>query len=1264
MPTSSRVAAIFSVSTLRAALFGLAAWAGVGQAAVAQQGPALPGLARRGAGALPTPHRAPAPQVAALRTNPRSRVGGDLQRLYQVGQGATSRASGGSLAPSASFPQLRFGKGGTAVLVRVMAQNVATLLPSLQSRGFAPTASYPALHFVEGLLPISQLAPGTLEALAPQGLLGVVATYQPRPHVGVVTSQGDVTLETARTRATHPKNLDGTGVRIGVLSDSFNALNGAATDIAAGDLPAAGVRVLLDDGSTDEGRAMCQIAHDLAPGAPLSFATANVSEGDFANQILQLASAAGGSCRVIVDDIGYFTEPFFQDGVIAQAVTQVVSQGVAYFSAAANDANNSYENAAPAFVNDARGVGRLNFSTTGTTDVAQRFVVANGYDLTLPLQWSDPFYTTTGVKTDLDMYLIRVRASGVAQKGDTVASSTIDNIKYQYPLEIIGFSNDTTQTHTTAFDLVIARRAGTANPTRLKYINELNGLSPTVVGPTEWQTNSGTLVGHAAATAAMAVAAVPYYNPRVPEYYTSLGKPTILFAPNGTALATPEVRQKPNFAAVDGVNTSFFYTGSDTENDGFQNFFGTSAAAPHAAAVAALLLQSEPTLTPAQVYARLTSTARLIGVTTADLQTGAGLLDAYTAIYGPVVATIPPAVEDLEKGALPPSWTVSSTAAGRVQVINTLNPASGTQHLLLDSYPGIAPSALNEVVWYFTGVPAANALLTFRERKFAAETDQQMPAQFTGSTNSDGVALSVDGGTTWYRVFDLTGTNATTTYQTKSVSLTQLATANGLTLGNDVRLKFQQYGTGAATGSTASRRAGRVFDDIAVTGLNPAPVALYTATQPTVGCPGLTVQFADSSLFKPTAYAWTFVGGTPATATGPTPSVVYNAPGHYPVVLSVTNAAGTATRTDTGYVFIYGRAPLATVTPALASVCAGGSVSFASSAAYCPGTYNWSFPGGSPATSSAQSPGTVTYAANGNYVATLTVSNAYGSSTTSIPVAVGGRSLPLAETFDNTANSQTLPPGWSVVNPDKGVTWTIAENIIGRNGQTSRVLRAPFWFDSNVGEHDAMYSPAINLGGSSAPTLLFDLAYAKVDNSKLDSLTVQIADACTGAILGTPYAKGAAGTLPTAAPDDSTIFVPTSGASWRQERVDLTPYVGRSVVIRFMGRNGYGQYLYLDNVQVGGTVLALTSAASAVGLEAWPNPTPTGGALHVQLPAFTGAVSLRLVDNLGRVVWQEQVQQTGASLDRTLQMSVATGLYNLLYQPTGGTPAARRIVFE
>jgi len=128
--------------------------------------------------------------------------------------------------------------------------------------------------------------------------------------------------------------------------------------------------------------------------------------------------------------------------------------------------------------------------------------------------------------------------------------------------------------------------------------------------------------------------------------------------------------------------------------------------------------------------------------------------------------------------------------------------------------------------------------------------------------------------------------------------------------------------------------------------------------------------------------------------------------------------------------------------------------------------------------------------------------------------------------------------------------------------------------------------------------------------------------------------------------------------------VDLTPYAGKVVSLRFIGYNGFGNYLYLDNIQVGGTPLSLTSAASAVGLEAWPVPTPRGTSLNLRLPAYAGHVDLRLVDNLGRVVWQQQLTQTGAAIERTLALPFAPGLYNLLYSPASGTPAARRVVVE
>ncbi len=102
----------------------------------------------------------------------------------------------------------------------------------------------------------------------------------------------------------------------------------------------------------DEGRAMMQIVHDVAPGAGLAFYTAENSEADFANGIGQLAAsvASGGAgAKVIVDDVGYFDEPFFQDGLVAQAINTVEANGVAYFSSAGNNGTLAYDNNAPDF---------------------------------------------------------------------------------------------------------------------------------------------------------------------------------------------------------------------------------------------------------------------------------------------------------------------------------------------------------------------------------------------------------------------------------------------------------------------------------------------------------------------------------------------------------------------------------------------------------------------------------------------------------------------------------------------------------------------------------------------------------------------------------------------------------------------------------------------------------------------------------------------------------------------------------------------------
>lgn len=447
-------------------------------------------------------------------------------------------------------------------------------------------------------------------------------------------------------------HLDGRGIKIGVISDSFDAFGDAKVDVASGDLPGKGnplgyqkpVRVLQDlKSGSDEGRAMLQIITDIAPGAELLFHTADAANGiteqSFSKAVRALARAGAD---IIVDDVGFATT-FFQDGLAAQTVTQVTNQGVAYFSAIGNDSNRSYESTfRPSTTFQFRGntYEAHDFNSGDGIDLFQDVVLPGGSAIQPLLGWDQ---AVGKISSDLELFLVSNAQLPDSNETNVLAVSlTQFSGGVEQPLEQLFYEVSSSQT---AY-LVIARKVDPANPTtQIKWISTANNADNSVVyeyvnGSTT-DTGSSTVYGQPNAKGAIAVGAVqvnktPLFgvNPPVLDDFSSRGGTIILLDAQGNRLTIPEVRQKPEIVAPNGVATTF---------EPFKPFFGTSAAAPHAAAVAALLLQragGPKHLSPEKLVQILQQTAIAIDPA-GNFRSGAGLIQADAAVFAAYKNEIP-----------------------------------------------------------------------------------------------------------------------------------------------------------------------------------------------------------------------------------------------------------------------------------------------------------------------------------------------------------------------------------------------------------------------------------------------------------------------------------------------------------------------------------------------------------------------------------------------------------------------------------------------
>ncbi len=525
------------------------------------------------------------------------------------------------------------------VLVDLSGEVSETLVEAVAEQGGTVVSRFPRwgslrallpLEAVEGLaalLEVRSIRPADAMMVHGSMNFGAAATGTSASGNTVIT-EGDVahTSDTGRTNF----GVDGSGVTACAMSDSVDALGALQ---AAGELPAGVVVLPGQSGNpgSSEGTALLEIIHDMAPGADLAFATGQGGTAQMAQNILDLAAAG---CKVITDDVFYFNEPPFQDGIIAQAVDEVADDGVLYFSSAGNS-------------------GRLNAGTSGVWEGL--FVAASavpgplvgaaiaahdfggdqaGNQVTeqalndapfFTLWWSDPL---GAADNDYDLFLLDEALANV------VAFSTLIQDGDDDPFEIInsvGIDHGGNR-------LVVTKFAG---EDRFLQVNTHRGLL-------ELATN-GQITGHAGAEGAFAVAATnvatagggPFVggatNPAEP--FSSDGPRRIFFNVDGTPVPAPldssassnpllggqnsVVRQKPDFTAADGVSTT---------TPGFETFFGTSASVPHAAAIAALASELFPSVSRDDLFDDFFSSALDIEVDGFDFDSGNGIIMTNDAL--------------------------------------------------------------------------------------------------------------------------------------------------------------------------------------------------------------------------------------------------------------------------------------------------------------------------------------------------------------------------------------------------------------------------------------------------------------------------------------------------------------------------------------------------------------------------------------------------------------------------------------------------------
>ncbi|QGM97821.1 FG-GAP-like repeat-containing protein [Methylocystis parvus] len=547
--------------------------------------------------------------------------------------------------------------GNGFALVDIATTDAAGTVAKIQAAGGSVVSSFPQYNAVRASVPVSKLEdlagsasvksirpaefPQTNQMMVPrleklENRLDNMRVQLAKAFGGGAAPGAQVNLGTGATVSeavvahgadiVQNASVTGSGVKVCVMSNGISTL---AARQAAGELPNVQILGTGQAGSSgDEGTAMLELVADMAPGASLGFSTANSSKAQFAQNILDLRNVMG--CNVIVDDITYFSEGAFQEDIVANAVTTVVNSGAMYFSSAANSGHLSggqsgtwegdFLDGGAVFGPIAAGGETGNFHNFGTAGSPVLFDTLTASASRISLQWADPL---GAAGDDYDVYVVNAAGTTVLGFSAAIQNGTQDAFEF-----ISG-------SFPSGSRIYIVKFSGAARALRLDSNRSRLSIA-----------TNGSTFGHNGGVKTITVAAVSnnfapisgrklnasdtittyssdgprklFLNPTPATSYITSGCATFACAGGGGTLLP-----KVDISAADCDTTT---------TPGFIPFCGTSAAAPQAAAIAALVKSSAKSLTGSQILSRMRATAIDIMVAGRDVDSGSGIVMADAAV--------------------------------------------------------------------------------------------------------------------------------------------------------------------------------------------------------------------------------------------------------------------------------------------------------------------------------------------------------------------------------------------------------------------------------------------------------------------------------------------------------------------------------------------------------------------------------------------------------------------------------------------------------